>query len=112
MKEKYVKIFKLIVLIAFILIMVFLTMQLLPIFKSISTEEGRINFKNDIESLGSKGIFAIASLMLIQIFLPILPGEPVEILAGMSYGPIGGLFVIFLGAFLSSLIIFFGVRKF
>lgn len=30
----------------------------------------------------------------------------------MSYGPIGGLFVIFLGAFLSSLIIFFAVRKF
>lgn len=30
----------------------------------------------------------------------------------MSYGPIGGLFVIFLGAFLSTLLIFFGVRKF
>lgn len=30
----------------------------------------------------------------------------------MSYGPIGGLLVIFLGAFLSSLIIFFAVRKF
>lgn len=50
--------------------------------------------------------------MVVQIFLPILPGEPVEVLAGMSYGPIGGLFVIFLGAFLSSLIIFFAVRKF
>lgn len=30
----------------------------------------------------------------------------------MSYGAIGGLFVIFLGAFLSSFAIFFGVRKF
>ena len=30
----------------------------------------------------------------------------------MSYGPIGGLFVIFLGAFLSSVVIFFAVRKF
>lgn len=30
----------------------------------------------------------------------------------MSYGPIGGLFVIFLGAFISSVIIFFSVRKF
>jgi len=50
--------------------------------------------------------------MVVQIFLPILPGEPVEVLAGMSYGPIGGLLVIFLGAFLSSLIIFTLVRKF
>lgn len=30
----------------------------------------------------------------------------------MSYGPIGGLIVVFLGAFLSSFIIFFAVRRF
>ena len=50
--------------------------------------------------------------MIIQIFLPILPGEPVELLAGMSYGAIGGLIIVFLGAFVSSFIIFFAVRKF
>lgn len=112
MENKKIKIFKLFVLVAFILIMIFLTIQLLPIFKNIATEEGRIKFKEDIESLGGKGIFAIVGLMVVQIFLPILPGEPVEVLAGMSYGPIGGLLVIFLGAFLSSFIIFFAVRKF
>lgn len=112
MKDKKIKIFKLMVLITFVLIMVFLTLQLLPIFKSISTEEGRATFKESIESLGPKGVFTIVGLMIVQIFLPILPGEPVEVLAGMSYGPIGGLFVIFLGAFLSSLVIFFAVRKF
>ena len=112
MKNNKIKVFKILVLIAFIAIMVFLTIQLLPIFKGISTEEGRIAFKENIEGLGIKGVFSIIGLMVIQIFLPILPGEPVEILAGMSYGPIGGLFVIFFGAFLSSLIIFFAVRKF
>ena len=112
MQSKRVKIFKIIVLIAFVAIMVALTIWLVPIFKNLSTEEGRINFKDEIESLGTKGIFAIIGLMIIQIFLPILPGEPVEILAGMSYGPIGGLLVIFLGAFISSVIIFFSVRKY
>lgn len=112
MESKKVKIFKFMVLIAFLCIMVFLTWQVLPIFKSISTEEGRVTFKQEIEGLGAKGIFSIIGLMIVQIFLPILPGEPVEVLAGMSYGPIGGLFVIFLGAFFSSLIIFFAVRKF
>lgn len=73
MKENKVKIFKLIVLIVFILIMVFLTMWLLPIFKNISTEEGRIAFKENIEGLGGKGILAIVGLMVVQIFLPILP---------------------------------------
>lgn len=62
--------------------------------------------------MGFEGVFIIIGLMVAQIFLPILPGEPVEVLAGMSYGPIGGLIVIFLGSFLSSFIIFFAVRKF
>lgn len=112
MKSKNVKIFKILLLALFILIMVFLTIKLLPMFKSISTEEGRIALKNEIESLGFEGIFIIIGLMVIQIFLPILPGEPVEVLAGMSYGPIGGFVIILLGAFLSSFIIFFSVRKF
>lgn len=73
MKENKTKIIKIISLIAFIAIMIFLTIKLLPIFKSISTEEGRINFKQEMEGLGGNGIFAIVGLMVIQIFLPILP---------------------------------------
>ncbi len=59
MKERNVKIFKLITFAIFILVMVLLAIWLFPIFKSISTEEGRINFANEIEGLGSKGAFAI-----------------------------------------------------
>lgn len=73
MDDKKTKIIKLIALIAFIAIMIFLSIQLFPIFKSISTEEGRVSFKQDIEGLGGKGIFAIVGLMVIQVFLPILP---------------------------------------
>ena len=73
MKGDKTKIIKLIMLIIFVIIMIFLTVQLFPIFKSISTEEGRINFKEDMEGLGGKGIFAIIGLMFVQIFLPILP---------------------------------------
>lgn len=73
MKDKKVKIFKLIMLAVFIAIMIFLTIQFLPIFKSIATEEGRIEFKQEIEGLGVNGIFAIIGLMVAQIFLPILP---------------------------------------
>lgn len=112
MESKKVKIFKVIVLLVVLAIMVYLTLELLPIFRNIATEEGRLKFKENMEGLGSKGIFAIVGLMIAQIFLPILPGEPVEILAGMSYGAIGGMFIIFLGAFLSSVVIFFAVRKF
>jgi len=49
---------------------------------------------------------------LLQILVPILPGEPIEFLAGMCYGTLGGLLLIFAGAFLSSFIIFFAVKAF
>ncbi len=39
MQSKKVKIFKIIMLVVFILIMIFLTVKFLPLFKSISTEE-------------------------------------------------------------------------
>lgn len=112
MKTKKVKIFKLLMLILVIMLLVMLTTKMMPLFKNISTNEGRIEFKSQIESFGIKGIFIILGLMFAQVFLVILPGEPVEVLAGMCYGPIGGLFVIYLGAFLSSLFVFFMVRKF
>lgn len=81
MENKKVKIFKIIMLIMFLVIMAWLTVKLIPIFKSISTEEGRLDFKTQIESLGAEGMLIIIGLMVVQIFLPILPGEPVEVLA-------------------------------
>lgn len=73
MQSKKVKIFKITVFIVFLLIMLFLTIRLVPLFKSISTEQGRIEFKQEIESLGIEGIFIIIGLMIVQIFIPILP---------------------------------------
>lgn len=112
MSNRNIKIIKIISLIVFIAIMIILTIKIAPIFRDIATEEGRINFKAEIEGLGYEGMLIIIGLMVVQIFLPILPGEPVEVLAGMCYGPIGGLVVILLGTFLSTFIIFFAVRKF
>lgn len=73
MQSKRIKIFKLIVFIIFILIMILLTIRVFPVFKGISTEQGRLDLKKEIESLGVEGIFIIIGLMFTQIFLPILP---------------------------------------
>ena len=112
MSEKSSKIIKIIALIVVILLLVIVSIQLFPLFKNITTAEGRMEFKETIENQGPKGILIILGLMIAQIFLAILPGEPVEILAGMCYGPIGGTLVILLGAFISTIIIFFAIRKF
>lgn len=112
MRKDKIKIFKILIFILFILLLVFLTIKLGPTFKNISTEDGRIVFQKEIEELGFEGILLIIALIFVQIFLPILPGEPVELLSGMCFGPLGGLIVCYLGVFLSTFVIFFGVRMF
>lgn len=114
MKDKNtlkMKIVKLILFILAIILLIILTVKLFPLFLNLGTEEGRQNFKSQIDNSGFSGIFMLLGLQLLQILIPVLPGEPIEFLAGMCYGTIGGMLIIFLGAFLSSVIIFFCVRK-
>lgn len=112
MKNKKIKIFRASILIVILLIMIFMTIKILPIFKNISTEEGRTQFKNNIENTGIKGVIMIIGLMFAQIFFPILPGEPVELLAGMCFGTWRGLLVLYCGIFVITLLIYLLVRKF
>ncbi len=106
-KELFLKILIILVVVTFF---VYFTMQLFPLFKELLTAEGRENFKVTIDSLGIKGVFLLIGLMCAQILLPILPGEPVEILGGMCFGPIKGLLIILLGTFISTLLIIFLVK--
>ena len=61
--------------------------------------------------MGFLGYLALFGLQFAQIFLIIIPGEPIEILAGMCYGGIGGLIFITVSVFIITAIVFFAVRK-
>ncbi len=104
------KIFKKLIFAVFIILIVFLTIKVFPIFKNIFTVDGRIEFKNQINELEIKGVFVILALIVVQIFLMFLPIEPIELLAGMCYGTWGGLAVMYLGAIITSSIIYLLVR--
>lgn len=105
-------IIKLISLLTVISILVYATIKLYPFFKNINSSEGRLELKATIDSLGYKGSLLVILLVIIQLLLAFIPGEPVEIIAGMCCGTIGGLIVVFIGVFIASCIIFFSVRKF
>ena len=109
-KKKY-KALKIVVLIVTILLLIALTIYLFPMAKKLFDEQGREVFKEEIQSSGFTGILILLGLQGVQILLPILPGEPIEILAGMCYGPIGGLIFLLLSVFLITALIFFAVRK-
>ena len=110
--SKRAKAFKYVLLVVVIAVIIGLIVYLFPVVRNLSTPEGQLEFKNQVASMGALGYLALFGLQLAQIFLIIIPGEPIEILAGMCYGGIGGLIFITISAFIITTIIFFAVRKF
>lgn len=112
MKKQKVKVFKLTMTILAIAIIVGIIIYMFPVMRELSTKEGQLAFKEKVSSSGILGLLMLFALQVAQIFLIIIPGEPIEILAGMCYGPIWGTICIMVSAGIISTIIFFLVRKY
>ena len=113
MKNKSkVRFVKIILLIFVIIAFIGLIAYLFPVMKNLSTHEGQLAFKERVQNSGIYGMLMFLGLQFAQIFLVIVPGEPLEILAGMCYGAIGGTIFTFFSVALSTSIIFGLVRKF
>ena len=110
-KKNKLKVFKIIIFVITILILIGLTIYLFPIMNKLLEPNGIEAFKEEIESSGFLGMMLLFGLQAAQIFLPILPGEPIEILAGMCYGWVGGLIFITVSVSIITTAIFFIVRK-
>ena len=111
-EKKKKKIINYIVLSIVTLIFILAIIYLAPIMKDISTKEGQLVFKEKINNLGILGFLILFGLEVAQIFFVIIPGEPLEILAGMCYGSIGGTIFITTSVFITTTIIFFTVKKY
>lgn len=112
MEKQKVKVFKLTMTILAIAIIVGIIIYMFPVMRELSTKEGQLAFKEKVSSSGILGLLMLFALQVAQIFLIIIPGEPIEILAGMCYGPIWGTAFIMVSAGIISTIIFFLVRKY
>ncbi len=110
--NKKSKIFKIILLCIVIAIMIGITIYLFPVIKNISTEEGQNAFKEKVKGSGFIGFLMLFGLQFAQIFLFIIPGEPIEILAGICYGGLWGTVFIMVAAAIISAFIYLLVHKF
>lgn len=106
------KILKIVLTIASIALFVGLIIYLLPTIKGIVTPDGRIVFKEKLDSMGIGKFFVMLALQLAQILLVVLPGEPLEILSGMCFGTFWGTVFILGTVFMSTALIFFLVKKY
>ena len=109
--NKRTKIFKIILLIAVIAIMIGVTIYLIPLISELNTVEGQEAFKEKISSSGFLGILMLFGLQFAQIFLFIIPGEPIEILAGICYGEIWGTVFIMISSMIITAFIYLLVHK-
>ena len=97
--------------IIFILVMAALSILLWPKIEVLTTKEGRESFKLWVDGLGFGGWLVTLGIQLLQIFVALIPGEPVELMLGYVWGPWLGMLTCLLGIFLGTLIIFMLVRK-
>ena len=84
------KILKLVMFVVALVICIGATIYLFPVLRNLSTVEGQVAFKQKVESSGALGLLSLFALEVAQIFLFIIPGQPIEIIAGMCYGALWG----------------------
>lgn len=99
-------IFKMAGLIVFFVLMVIIVIALWPMLKTLGEPDGLTKVIADVQSAGALGVLMLLGLQFLQIVVAFIPGEVVQVAAGMMYGPWWGALIIFLGCVISSIFIF------
>ena len=110
MTNRTKKIIGFVVICALVAVAIFLTVRLWPWLASLIDDEGREAFKAYVTQLGFRGWLLLLAIQVLQVILAVLPGEPVEIIAGYLYGTWGGLLTCLLGIMIGTAIIFLMVK--
>lgn len=81
-------------LIAVIALMCVITAALWPTLSQVFEEGGVERLVTEIQQAGAAGVATLLGLQLLQVIVAFIPGEVVQVAAGMMYGPwLGGLIV-------------------
>lgn len=104
-------IFKFAGLIAFFVIMALICVLIWPYLKELFEPGGIERVIVEVRGAGPVGIGILLGLQFLQIVVAFIPGEVVQVAAGMLYGPWLGCAIIVLGCVISSAFIFVLVHK-
>lgn len=69
------------------------------------------SFRAWIESHGAWGKICFVGLVVLQIIVAVIPGEPLEIAAGYAFGSLMGTILCVIGSFIGGTLVFLAVRK-
>lgn len=107
-KEK--KIFKILAFIIFLLFMGFFTWFIgKPIAQFVSDPE---RFKMWVDDYGILGKLVFVLMVFVQVVVALIPGEPLEMVAGYAFGAVEGTILCIIGITLGSLVVLLLVKRF
>ena len=93
-------------LVAFIIIVAIVVFLMWPYIADIFTEGGVDRLVERVRDAGVGGVFILLGMQLLQIIVAFIPGEVVQLAAGLMYGPWLGALIILLGCVISSAIVY------
>lgn len=98
-------------LIAFFVLMAVVCVAIAPLILELTEPGGVERVVQDVRNAGPGGVLILLGMQFLQVVVAFIPGEVVQVAAGMMYGPWGGTAVVLVGCVISSAFIFFIVHK-
>ena len=104
-------VYKFIGLLVFFALMAVMCVLLWPYISEITEPGGVDRVIDRVQDAGAPGVFILLAIQLLQIVVAFIPGEVVQIAAGLIYGPWVGALIVLVGCVISSAFVFFLVKK-
>ena len=98
-------------LIAFFALMVIVVILIWPYIHEVFEPGGVSRVIDDVRNAGPLGFLILLAMQFMQIVVAFIPGEVVQMAAGMMYGPWLGAAVVLLGCIISSAFVFAAVHR-
>ncbi len=102
--------FKFVVLLLLLAVMIILTIHFFPKMLSLRDPAVREAFSEQVYAWGFRGWLVLLGIQVLQVLLALIPGEPIEIVAGVLYGTVGGTLTCLLGLLIGSVMIYYLVQ--
>ncbi len=99
-------IFKFAGLVAFIIIVAIIVIAAWPYISDVFSEGGVDRLVERVQNAGAAGVLILLGMQFLQIVVAFIPGEVVQLAAGLMYGPLWGSIIVLVGCVISSSIIY------
>ncbi len=99
-------IFKFAGLLAFVVLMAVIVVVAWPYITDIFTEGGVDRLVERVRNAGPFGVLILLGMQFLQVVVAFIPGEVVQLAAGLMYGPLWGAVIVLVGCVISSSVIY------